>query len=258
MSSQPDSNSVHKLVRDRYGRIANERRAEPSCCPTTASGSTRLGYSAEELATLPAGADLGLGSGNPVAEGAIQPGEVVLDLGSGGGIDCILAARQVGPGGRVIGVDMTEAMLETARGAAREAGLNNVEFRQGQIEALPLDDASVDVVISNCVVNLSPDKAAVWNEVARVLKPGGRVAISDIVASAPLPAALREKPELLCGCISGAAAMEEVRQQVAGAGLRDVRIEPREDSYRSIRQWVPEAAEDVHVISAMIHARKPA
>ena len=258
MSCQPDARRVHELVRDRYGRIAQERGGESSCCPATPSGSTRLGYTAEELATLPAGADMGLGSGHPVAEATLQPGETVLDLGSGGGIDCILAGRQVGSDGHVIGVDMTDAMLETARAAAREAGVTNVEFRKGQIETLPVEDASVDVVISNCVVNLSPDKAAVWREVARVLKPGGRVAISDIVASAPLPAALREKPELLCGCVSGAASLEEVREQVAAAGLADVRIEPREASARSIKQWLPEAREDVQVISAMIHARKPA
>ncbi len=257
MSCEPDANRVHELVRDRYGRIAQERGGESSCCPATSSGSTRLGYTAEELATLPAGADMGLGSGHPVAEAALRPGETVLDLGSGGGIDCILAGRQVGSDGQVIGIDMTEAMLETARAAAREAGVGHVEFRQGQIEALPVEEASVDVVISNCVVNLSPDKAAVWREVARVLKPGGRVAISDIVASAPLPAALREKPELLCGCVSGAASLDEVREQVAAAGLADVRIEPREASARSIKQWLPEAREDVQVISAMIHARKP-
>jgi arsenite methyltransferase len=247
---------VRGKVREHYSRIA-VGRGHDRCCDRPGNGSTRLGYSPDELATLPGGADMGLGSGHPVAEAELRPGEVVLDLGSGGGIDCFLAARQVGPDGRVIGVDMTPAMLDTARRAAAEGRFANVEFREGRLESLPIADASVDVVISNCVVNLSPDKPAVWREVARVLKPGGRVAISDIVASGPLPTALRQNPELVCGCVGGAASVDELRQLLLAAGLTDVRIVPREANAQSIRKWLPDHTEEIHVVAAMIHARNP-
>lgn len=190
-----------------------------------------VGYSAEELATLPEGANMGLSCGNPNALAALRPGEVVLDLGSGGGFDVFIAGRAVGPTGRAIGVDMTPEMLTKARrniASYRErSGLDNVEFRLGEIEYLPLADASVDVVISNCVLNLSPDKPQVWREIARVLKPGGVVAASDMALHQPLPEAVREKVQNLVGCISGAVLIDDYRAMVEAAGLRGVKVTPK-------------------------------
>ena len=271
-----DPHTIHQAVEARYARIARERG---SCCAAEAdpaqhrgcsapqgvgsgpvaepaSASCGLGYSVEELASLPPGADLALGSGNPVAAAALQPGQTVLDLGSGAGIDCFLAARKVGSNGRVIGVDMTAAMLERARGLATAAGYDNVSFLAGQIERLPVGDASVDRVISNCVVNLSPDKPAVWRESYRVLRPGGWLVISDIVASDGLPAALGQRLDLACGCIAGAAPIEQVRADLAAAGFIDIRIEPQEQTRRMIEQWL--AGSSGSIVSALIAARRPA
>ncbi|MEX0885762.1 MAG: arsenite methyltransferase [Phycisphaeraceae bacterium] len=258
MSCCNDSQKVHEQVRDRYGEIARQSgKGGGGCCDVAeATCSTGLGYTAQELATLPAGADLGLGSGHPVAAAALKPGETVLDLGSGAGIDCLLAARQVGPGGRVIGVDMTPDMVEAARANVRKAGAENVTIHEGQIERLPIEDASVDVVISNCVVNLSPDKPAVWREVYRVLRPGGRVVISDVVATKPLPAAVRDRPELLCGCVSGAASFEELERWLAETGFVEVRLEPAERQARPVTQWLEGDTSGAEVLSTMIHARK--
>lgn len=200
---------------------------------------------------------MGLGLGHPVAEANLQPGETVLDLGSGGGIDCLLAAEKVGPSGQVIGVDMTEAMVKAARRHAAEAGRENVTIFHGQIEKLPLDDASADVAISNCVVNLSPDHPTVWREVFRVLKPGGRVAISDIVATRRLPAQLKDRPDLLCGCVSGAAARDDLQHWLSEIGFDEIRLEPREDRGRPVSQWLPDDAAGAEVISTMIHVTKP-
>ena len=263
--------TIHNAVRDRYAQIVRSRSASPAaahaCCSAehgsaagggaTDTRSCGLGYTAEQLAALPAGADLGLGSGNPVAEAAIEPGQTVLDLGSGAGIDCFLAAQQVGPAGHVIGVDMTDAMVERAAELAAEAGYDNISFRRGQIEHLPVESDSVDRVISNCVVNLSPEKPAVWRESFRVLKPGGRLVISDIVASAPLPESLREQLDLACGCIAGAAAIEQVRADLEAAGFAEVRIEPQEATRRTIERWLPGAGGEPSIVSAMIHAVKP-
>jgi SAM-dependent methyltransferase len=174
---------------------------------------TRAGYGSEELTAVPEGANLGLGCGNPTALGALRPGEVVLDLGSGAGIDCFLAARAVGPAGRVIGVDMTPEMLERARENAAKGSFANVEFRLGEIEHLPVADAAVDVVISNCVINLSEDKAAVFAEMKRVLKPGGRAYLSDIALVAPLPEAVRRDPDAIAGCVGGALLIDDYRQR---------------------------------------------
>jgi SAM-dependent methyltransferase len=190
-----------------------------------------VGYSDAELATLPEGANLGLSCGNPTALAALQPGETVLDLGSGAGLDVFLAAQRVGPTGKAIGVDMTPEMLEKARGNARvfqeRTGLANVEFHQGQIEALPLPDACVDVVLSNCVLNLSPDQGQVWKEIARVLKPGGRVSISDMVLLRPLPEALKASVEALVGCIAGAALRSDLERMIDEAGLVDRTLEDK-------------------------------
>ena len=264
---QPDD--IRAEVRDRYGAIARDGATGCGCTPATAGGccgapdgivsvaSTRLGYTGAELAAAPAAADLGLGCGNPQAIAALHPGEIVLDLGSGAGLESFLAARQVGPTGRVIGVDMTPDMVTRARANARAAGVDNVEFRLGEIEHLPLADAGVDVVISNCVVNLSPDKPAVWREALRVLRPGGRIAIADIVTSAPLPPALRDDPALHCACIGGAATIAEIEQQLTAAGFANVRVEPREESRTFIRDWAPGTDAEAWIVSAAITAVKP-
>jgi SAM-dependent methyltransferase len=216
-----------------------------SCCGSNAEDSAELakyvGYSADELATLPEGANMGLSCGNPNALAALRPGEVVLDLGSGGGFDVFIAGRKVGATGRAIGVDMTPEMLAKARkniGAYRErSGLDNVEFRLGEIEHLPLADNSVDVVISNCVLNLSPDKAQVWREIARVLKPGGRVAVSDLALLKPLPAEILKMVEALVGCVAGAVLASETERMAVGAGLTEVRLNPKKDYVTAMTEW---------------------
>lgn len=209
MSTQTPEDT-RETVRDHYAKVAKTNGAcgcGPGCCAPKEGASRELGYSADELAALPEGADMGLGCGTPLAFAALRGGETVLDLGSGGGIDCFLAAKQVGPKGPVIGVDMTPEMLAKARANAERIGASNVEFRLGEIERLPVADRSVDVIVSNCVINLSPDKAAVFREALRVLRPGGRIAISDIVASAPLPEAIRNNADALAGCMAGAPAI---------------------------------------------------
>jgi len=218
---------VVEEVRARYGRIAET--AGGCCGPTCCGGgaetvSLQIGYGKKELATLPEGADLGLGCGAPIALLELRRGETVLDLGSGAGIDAFLAAEEVGPGGRVIGVDMTPQMLERARKNAVSKGRTNVEFREGRLEALPVEDGSVDAVTSNCVINLVPDKAAVFAEVARVLRPGGRMVVSDIVLDAPLPEAVRADIAAWVGCISGAMRKDEYLGRVEAAGLTEVEV----------------------------------
>ena len=237
MDCECDKNSngdVRDTVREEYGKIARQGgscRGPSSCCgnPPGDSVAATVGYSNEELAGLPEGADMGLSCGNPVALASLREGEVVLDLGSGGGFDVFIAGRKVGPTGRAIGVDMTPEMVSKARRNAEQfraaSGLDNVEFRLGEIEHLPVADASVDAVISNCVINLSPDKAQVWREIARVLKPGGRVAVSDLGLVRELPDAVRESVEALIGCIAGAVLVEETERLAREAGLSEVRVE---------------------------------
>jgi ubiquinone/menaquinone biosynthesis C-methylase UbiE len=216
-----------------------------SCCGSNAEDSEELaqfvGYSEEELAALPEGANMGLSCGNPNALAALRPGEVVLDLGSGGGFDVFIAARKVGARGRVIGVDMTPEMLAKARGNIgpyrKRSGLDNVEFRLGEIEHLPLADNSVDVVISNCVINLSPDKAQVWREIARVLKPGGRVAVSDLALLNPLPAEILKMVEALVGCVAGAVLVSETERMAREAGLAETELNPKTDYVRAMTEW---------------------
>lgn len=228
---EPSTHPTHLKVQDAYGKIASIGGGccgpQPGCCGGARAGEVAqgVGYSNAELATLPEGANLGLSCGNPTALADLMPGETVLDLGSGAGLDVFLAAQRVGPGGHVHGVDMTREMLAKARHNAaefrRRTGLDNVTFHQGQIEAIPLSDASVDVVLSNCVLNLSPDQPKVWKEIARVLKPGGRVSISDMVLLQPLPESVRESVEALVGCIAGAPILVDLQNMVAASGLVD-------------------------------------
>jgi ubiquinone/menaquinone biosynthesis C-methylase UbiE len=223
-----EGDQVKAAVKERYGEVA---RGEATCgslcgCTTNAEGlAITFGYSADELATLPEGANLGLSCGNPQAAAALRPGETVLDLGSGAGFDCFLAARKVGPTGHVIGVDMTDAMLEKARANAAKTGLANVEFRKGEIEALPVDEDSVDVVISNCVLNLVPDKDRAFREIRRVLKPGGRLAVSDMAWEAEPTVAVRQDMEALVGCIGGALVLDDYVSRLTRAGFARVEVE---------------------------------
>ncbi len=229
------------------------------CCGSGAGGEELgrvLGYSDDELAAAPAGADLGLGCGNPQAIASLKPGETVLDLGSGAGFDCFLAARQVGESGRVIGVDMTPEMLARARENARKGGFANVEFRLGEIEHLPVADESVDVIISNCVINLSPEKEQVFREAFRVLRPGGRIAVADMVSLAPLPPEVREDLALYAGCVAGVATVGELRTMLTEAGFVDIVIRPN-DSEQLLEAWGAGESLKNQVFSATIEARKP-
>jgi SAM-dependent methyltransferase len=250
---------VRGVVREHYGKVA-ERGASggcaSGCCGESSNASLALGYSADDLASVPEGADMGLGCGNPQAIAELRPGEHVLDLGSGGGFDCFLAAKQVGPTGKVIGVDMTPSMVTKARNNAQRVEARNVEFRLGEIEHLPVADASIDVILSNCVVNLSPDKEAVYREAFRVLKPGGRLAISDVVMTAPLPEGLRQRILALAGCIAGAATMSETEAALRAAGFARIRIQPKPESRAFIRDWIPGSGAENYVVSATVEAVK--
>jgi len=206
---------------------------------------------------VPNGANLGLGCGNPQATAALQPGETVLDLGSGGGFDCFLAADKVGPTGKVIGVDMTPEMIERARENARQANVENVEFRLGEIEHLPVGDSTVDVILSNCVINLSPDKPAVFGDAYRVLKRGGRLAISDVVATAELPEDVRRDVKLHVGCVAGAAMIDEIRAMLENVGFVEIQIAPMEESRAVIGEWFPGSNLGNYVVSATIEAIRP-
>jgi SAM-dependent methyltransferase len=252
-----DADQIKDLVRTRYAAVAVGRAG---CCGSASipdEASCNMGYSPAELAAVPDGANLGLGCGNPQALAAMQPGEVVVDLGSGAGFDCFLAAQQVGPKGRVIGVDMTHEMLKKARDNAARIGAANVEFRLGEIEHLPIADNTADVVISNCVINLVADKEQVYREAFRVLKPGGRIAISDVVNIAPLPAELADDDALLCGCVAGAAASGQIEAWLAAAGFADVRIVVKAESRELVASWAPGRGIEDYVASATIEARKP-
>jgi arsenite methyltransferase len=252
---------VRNTVRKHYGKVAESDGAvgcAPGCCGATPSASAALGYSSDELASAPGGANLGLGCGNPQAIAGLRAGETVLDLGSGGGFDCFLAARQVGPTGRVIGVDMTPQMVTKARANARKAGVLNVDFRLGEIEHLPVLDASVDVILSNCVINLSPSKQDVIREAFRVLRPGGRLAISDVVATSPIPERFLGIESALTGCASGAAPVDELERMLTEAGFAEVAVRPRLESRAFIKDWMPGTGVEEYIASATIEAIKPA
>jgi arsenite methyltransferase len=219
---------IKAAVKEQYGKVAKGEATCGSLCGCTDNAqelAMTFGYTVADLAALPEGANLGLSCGNPQAVAAMQPGETVLDLGSGAGFDCFIAARQVGPAGRVIGVDMTDAMLEKARANAEKSGLGNVEFRKGEIEALPVEDDSVDVTISNCVLNLVPDKDRAFREIRRVLKHGGRLAVSDMAWASEPPAALRKDMEALVGCIGGALVVDDYVNRLRQAGFASIKVE---------------------------------
>jgi SAM-dependent methyltransferase len=277
-----ESEAVRDLVRQGYARIAKDTTAGAvgpgvSCCGSSPQDSAKLarelGYSAEELKALPEGANMGLSCGNPAALAALRPGEVVLDLGSGGGFDVFVAGRKVGAAGRAIGVDMTPEMLAKARrnieAYRKQSGLENVEFRLGEIEHLPVADGSVDAIISNCVINLSPDKPQVWREMARVLKPGGRVAVSDMALLKPLPAEVLKLVEALVGCVAGAVLVSETERMAREAGLGDIVLNAKpgyievmtdwEDPlYRQIMEHLPAGAVPGDYITSLeVRASKP-
>jgi len=256
--SDARADEVRTVVRDHYASVARGASVgcAPSCCGGSAtSDAAALGYSDDERAVAPEGADLGLGCGNPNAIAALRSGETVLDLGAGGGFDAFVAARRVGPTGRVIGVDMTPDMVARARGNARKVNAPNVEFRLGEIEHLPVADDSIDAILSNCVINLSPDKPAVFREAFRVLRAGGRLAISDVVATAPIPAELQQQAAALAGCVSGAAPIEDVRSMLEAAGFTGITVAIHPRSAEIVGSWLPGA--DQFVASATIEARKP-
>lgn len=275
-----DQERIRAAVREGYGLIAQGGSTcgcnTASCCGSGSATQVAqaVGYSEAELATLPEGANMGLSCGNPTAIASLRPGEVVLDLGSGGGFDAFIAGQKVGPSGRVIGVDMTAGMLTRARNntaAYRErTGLNNVEFRLGEIECLPVADASVDVILSNCVLNLSPDKPQVWREIARVLKPGGRVAISDTGLLQPLPETVRQMITALIGCVAGAVLVDETRRMMQAAGLVDIVLTPKPEYIEAMTDWqdplyqqiiahLPPGSTAAHYVTSLdIAARKPA
>ena len=264
-----NSDEIREVVRKRYKDIAvsssccGSKPSKPSCCGEidTDQYSQSLGYTAENLAELPGEANLGLGCGNPTSFSGLKPGETVLDLGSGGGMDAFIAAKLVGEKGKVIGVDMTEEMINLAKKNAAKGDYPQVEFRQGIIEDLPVESNSVDLVISNCVVNLSPDKAQVYREAFRVLKPGGRIAISDPVRTGEFTKEILDSDDALCGCVSGAAPKEELETYLKDAGFTDISIAPENISKEVIDGWMDETEAGTSlgdiVVSMMIRARKP-
>ncbi len=274
---------IRQAVRKAYGKVATTGNSlakasqEASCCspsngleelgsgsPCGCSGSNvehmsaAMGYSKAEVDSAPEGSNMGLGCGNPVAIASLKPGETVVDLGSGGGFDCFLAAKQVGKTGKVIGVDMTPEMVAKARKNSIKMGLDNVEFRLGEIENLPVGDNSVDIIISNCVVNLSPNKPAVYSDAYRILKSGGRLTISDILTTAPLPEEIKQDLVLLTACMGGAQTFAETEQTLKEAGFKDITITSRNISRDLLREWSPEISDKVsdYIVSATIEAVK--
>ncbi|MBW1862407.1 MAG: arsenite methyltransferase [Deltaproteobacteria bacterium] len=241
--------------------IATDTSKQPSCCGSTGFSANNIsavmGYSKEDIGSVPEGANMGLGCGNPVALASLKPGETVVDLGSGGGFDCFLAAKEVGENGKVIGVDMTPDMVGKARKNAEKMGTNNIEFRLGEIEHLPVADNNADIIMSNCVINLSPDKASVYRDAYRVLKPGGRLAISDIVATAQLPDEIKKNLELVSACVGGAATIDETEDMLKQCGFQDIKITKKDESRALISEWAPSSNVGDYVVSAYIEAVKP-
>jgi len=265
---------IRRTVREGYAKVAQRSTGCGCGCGSPNQLAKTVGYTDDDLGALPDGANMGLSCGNPTALASLKPGEIVLDLGSGAGFDVFITASKVGPEGRVIGVDMTPDMLDLARknGAdfRKRTGMDNIEFRLGEIEHLPVADNSVDVVISNCVINLSPDKQQVWNEVARVLKPGGRVAVSDLALHQPLPQAVLDSVEALVSCVAGAALIDETDRMVRQAGLVDINLESKTEYIDQMDEWSDPLYREIishlpkgktlgdYVTSLYVNARKPA
>ena len=276
---------IRQTVRKAYGNVAKASTAvsgagqAAACCgpsdnlteanPGSSCGcggpglsleqmSAAIGYTKADVDSVPEGSNMGLGCGNPVALASLKSGETVVDLGSGGGFDCFLAAKQVGETGRVIGVDMTPEMVSKARKNSEKMGTGNVEFRLGEIEHLPVGDNSVDIIMSNCVVNLSPDKLGVYRDAYRILKPGGRLAISDILATAPLPEEIKKDLALLAACVGGAETFADSEQMLKKAGFKDITIKPNDNSRELLREWNPNKSTNAgdYVVSATIEAVK--
>jgi ubiquinone/menaquinone biosynthesis C-methylase UbiE len=258
-------NKIRASVMENYRKVALSNEVpghnQTDCCGTSKSKtynciSTNMGYSSEECTNVPEGANLGLGCGNPQAIAALKPGDTVLDLGSGGGFDCFLAAKSVGESGKVIGVDMTPEMISLSRSNAEKSNYNNTDFRLGEIEHLPVADSTIDVIISNCVINLSPDKEKVFAEAYRVLKPGGKLAISDIVLFNPLPDNLKYDASLYSGCVSGASSIEELKNILSESGFNEIKIEPKYKSREFIKDWAPGREIENYIVSATIEGIK--
>jgi len=269
VSNNHEMDDVRQNVRTEYAKVA-EASNEGSCCGEVASCcgvsddaaintliSTRLGYSEDDLNVVPDGADMGLGCGNPRAIASLKAGETVVDLGSGGGFDAFLSAREVGETGHVIGVDMTPTMLSKARKNAAKGNFSQVEFRLGEIEHLPIANNTADIIISNCVINLSPHKQQVFNDAFRVLKAGGRLAISDVVATAEMPEEMKNDPLLHAGCMAGAELIDKLEVMLENAGFQDISITPKDGSTDFIRDWAPGRGVEDYVVSAYISAVKP-
>jgi SAM-dependent methyltransferase len=279
-----DKEKIKESVRESYAKVAKaggvsiKSSMAASCCgPSDTSADTNvaasccggpevtpeqmsavMGYSKEEIASVVEGANMGLGCGNPVALASLNPGETVVDLGSGGGFDCFLAAKQVGESGQVIGVDMTSEMITKARKNANKTGTKNVEFRLGEIEHLPIADNSADLIMSNCVINLSPDKLQVYREAYRILKPGGRLSISDVLATATLPDEIQKNLELVAACVGGAETFDDTEKILKEAGFQNIKISANDNSRELIREWDPDKSENAvdYVVSAYIEAVK--
>ncbi len=270
-------NKIRESVMENYKRVAlqNETQennqsdccrpsstnSQSSCCDSSNTNlfdsiSHKLGYSSEEYNNVPVGSNMGLGCGNPQAIASLQQGETVLDLGSGGGFDCFLASKSVGDTGKVIGVDMTPEMISLARNNAAKGAYKNTEFRLGEIEHLPVADASIDVIISNCVINLSPEKEQVFEEAFRVLKPGGKLAISDVVSSVDLPEEIKNDVLLYAGCVGGASTVEKIESILDKSGFTDIKIEPKHKSKKFIKDWIPGSGIENYILSATIEAVK--
>jgi len=264
-----DKEEIREFIRSNYADVALSNGSGGCCgsggCSCSPNGipidikeiSVGIGYSEDELANVPPEANMGLGCGNPLALAGLKEGEVVLDLGSGGGFDCFLARAQVGETGYVIGVDMTPEMVNLARNNAKKSGYPNIEFRLGEIEHLPVADGSVDVIISNCVINLSLDKEQVFREAFRVLKPGGRLSTSDVVAIAQLPENIKQDLHLIASCIGGAEYVEDLRVMLQNAGFTEIRMIPKDNSRELIKTWAPDRSIEDFVASYIIEAIKP-
>lgn len=263
-----DKESLRQGIRKNYAKVAKKGTQGGGCCcggdssccggePFDISKSSiNIGYTKDDLENVPQESNMGLGCGNPIAIAALKEGETVLDLGCGGGFDCFLARRRVGSTGYVIGVDMTPDMVHLARKNAEKSGYDNVEFRLGEIEHLPVADESVDVILSNCVVNLSPDKQQAFKDAYRVLKKGGRLSISDVVANGRLPEEIKKDLDMVCGCIGGAACVDDVKDMLSAAGFNDIRLTPKENSKEIIRSWGFGKNIEDYVASYMIEAIK--